>query len=82
MVIEVISESTRSKDMLKKLDLYMQCGVKEYWIVDPYNNQVLVYSFDNKDIVNSIAYGKGANVYVQSHYFNGLQVSLDDMFID
>ncbi len=82
LVIEVLSPSTRSKDMLKKLDLYKQCGVREYWIVDPQNSQTMVYSLDNNDIVNSIAYGKGASAYVQSYYFNGLQVALDDMFSD
>ncbi len=27
LAVEVLSDSTRSKDMLKKLDLYKQCGV-------------------------------------------------------
>jgi Uma2 family endonuclease len=35
LAVEVLSRSTRSKDMLKKLDLFMQTDVKEYWIVDP-----------------------------------------------
>jgi len=34
-VVEILSESTRSKDMLKKLDLYKQTGVREYWMADP-----------------------------------------------
>ena len=80
LVIEVLSSSTRSKDMLKKLDLYKQCGVREYWIIDPQNEQILVYSLENNDITDSKAYRKGADMYVLSDYFNGLQVSLDDLF--
>jgi prevent-host-death family protein len=80
MVIEVLSPSTRSKDMLKKLDLYKQCGVSEYWIIDPLNEHILVYSLGNNDIINSKAYRMGADLYVISDCFNGLQVSLKDMF--
>lgn len=35
LVVEVLSGSTKTKDMVKKLNLYMQTGVREYWIVDP-----------------------------------------------
>ena len=80
LLIEVLSPSTRSKDMLKKLDLYKQCGVKEYWIVEPQNTQIYVYSLENNDISNSKAYRKGADDYVKSDYFEGLQVSMNDMF--
>ncbi|MDD4297784.1 MAG: Uma2 family endonuclease, partial [Ruminiclostridium sp.] len=80
LLIEVLSPSTRSKDMLKKLDLYKQCGVKEYWIVDPQNTQIYVYTLENNDISNSKAYRKGADDYVKSDYFEGLQVSMNDMF--
>ncbi|WP_207447761.1 Uma2 family endonuclease [Bacillus sp. SD088] len=45
LVVEVLSESTRSKDMVKKLDLYMETGVKEYWIVNPFNRDVTIYYF-------------------------------------
>lgn len=80
LVIEVLSPSTRSKDMLKKLDLYKQCGVKEYWIVDTKNEHILVYTLDKSDILDNKTYHKGADQFVQSDYFDGLQVSLDDMF--
>lgn len=80
LVIEVLSPSTRSKDMLKKLDLYKQCGVKEYWIIDPKNDHVLVYSLGNNDINDSKSYRKGADLYVKSEHFDGLQVSAEDMF--
>src|SRR5690554_2548245 len=40
LVVEIISESSRSKDLIKKLDLYMSTGVKEYWIINPLNQEV------------------------------------------
>ena len=48
--MEVISQSTRKKDMLIKLHKYQNAGVREYWIVDPYKQSVLVYSFEKEDI--------------------------------
>ena len=45
LVLEILSPSTRSKDMLLKLYKYQNAGVKEYWIVDPENEKVLVYDF-------------------------------------
>lgn len=45
LVVEVLSKSTRKKDMTKKLQKYVYAGVKEYWIVDAEQQRVLVYDF-------------------------------------
>ena len=45
LVLEILSPSTRSKDMLLKLYKYQNAGVREYWIVDPDHERVLVYDF-------------------------------------
>lgn len=45
-IIEIVSPGSRSMDYLKKLVKYMNAGVREYWIVDPENNRVMVYSFE------------------------------------
>ena len=45
LVLEILSPSTRSKDMLLKLYKYQNAGVKEYWIVDPDRETVMVYYF-------------------------------------
>lgn len=45
LVLEILSPSTRSKDMLLKLYKYQNAGVKEYWIVDPDRETVMVYDF-------------------------------------
>ncbi len=45
-VVEVLSDSTRSKDMLLKLRKYQAAGVREYWIIDPDRRKVIVHLFD------------------------------------
>ena len=47
LTVEILSPSTRSKDMLLKLYKYEKAGVREYWIVDPKNRTVTVHSFDS-----------------------------------
>ena len=43
MVVEVLSYSTRKKDITVKKDIYEANGVREYWIVDPWSKSVDVY---------------------------------------
>lgn len=49
LVIEILSPSTRMKDMVLKLHKYQQAGVKEYWIVDPKHRNVTVHYFEDED---------------------------------
>ena len=46
LAAEIISPSSRAKDCTIKLRKYMNAGVKEYWIVDPKNEKVMVYVFE------------------------------------
>ncbi len=48
LVVEVTSESTKSRDLFLKLNKYKDAGVKEYWVVDPLTNTTNVYEFDEK----------------------------------
>jgi Uma2 family endonuclease len=47
-VLEVLSDSSRSKDIIIKTEKYMTAGCKEYWIIDPENETVIVYDFKNE----------------------------------
>lgn len=49
LVVEILSQSTRRKDSIVKLDKYMRAGVKEYWMVDEEKRRVLVYDFRHED---------------------------------
>lgn len=48
-ILEVLSPSTRKKDMFIKLNKYLNAGVREYWIVDPDKKTVMVYDFEHDD---------------------------------
>ncbi|MUV38721.1 hypothetical protein JNUCC1_02592 [Lentibacillus sp. JNUCC-1] len=50
-IIEILSPSSRSHDMVTKLNLYMNSGVKEYWIVDPVKQHIMVYTKDENNEV-------------------------------
>ena len=50
-IIEILSPSTAKKDMLLKLKKYMAAGVREYWIVDPEEQQWAVYLRQGDDIL-------------------------------
>ena len=45
-IIEIVSPSSRSMDYNKKLFKYRTAGVREYWIVDPTKQQIIVYHFE------------------------------------
>ena len=48
-IIEIVSPSSRRTDYFTKLFKYRTAGVREYWIVDPDKNRILVYNFASED---------------------------------
>lgn len=45
-IIEIISLSNSSHDYIRKLNLYADAGVREYWIVDPHKERILIYHLE------------------------------------
>ena len=78
LVIEVLSDSTRRKDMVKKLDLYLDCGVTEYWLVNPFSKEVSVYLFENRGIQQSCTFKNTETA--ESFLFKGLAVPLEGLW--
>ena len=50
LVIEVLSPSTRRKDMQLKMYKYAGAGVREYWMVDPEKKLVVQYDLEHLGI--------------------------------
>jgi len=78
IIIEVLSPATVLKDFNEKFNLYQKYGVQEYWIVDPGNRTVHVYSLENGVYqVRSLFTEQDT---VQSNIFNDLQIQVDKRF--
>jgi Uncharacterized protein conserved in cyanobacteria len=43
LVVEILSPSTSKKDQNEKFRLYERHGVREYWVVDPGNESIMIY---------------------------------------
>lgn len=87
LVVEILSPSTRSKDMLLKLYKYQNAGVREYWIIDPKYQEVTVHYFEAEDyrpqryqfdMEIPIAISKGECKIDFSRIFKGLKRYYDE----
>ena len=79
MVIEVLSPSSISHDMIRKFMLYLSVNVREYWIVDPETSSAVVNVLKDGTYI-SCAYDKSAVVPVA--IFEGCSINLADVFFD
>ena len=44
---EVLSKSTRKKDLRIKASKYAAAGVREYWTIAPESKRIIVYTYKN-----------------------------------
>ena len=77
MVVEVLSPSTEKHDRLTKFKLYLNAGVREYWIVDPESKMVQVNILNSGKYTIS-AYGETDSIPV--HVLDGCIVDLAEVF--
>jgi prevent-host-death family protein len=77
LVVEVLSPSTRNKDMIKKMDLYIRTGIREYWTVDPEAGVISVYLFEQGEIKEYQTVGQSGSVH--SFLYEGLEIRLEDV---
>lgn len=47
-IIEIISPGNPGDDYIRKLNLYVDAGVREYWIVDPLSEKIFVYYLEQE----------------------------------
>ena len=62
LAIEILSDSTRGKDLVLKLNKYCEAGVTEYWTVDPRSKEITVFTFHEE--IESAIYACGQDVPV------------------
>ena len=79
MIIEILSPATSRRDRTLKFDLYLQAGVREYWIVDPETKTVSAHILKNGEYTIR-AYTDADTAPV--HVLEGCTINLAEVFED
>lgn len=79
LIVEILSPSNQSHDLITKLNLYMKYGVKEYWIVNPMLESITVYWLNNEDMYEQYDMKTGEG-YIKSKVLDGFSVDLEYIF--
>lgn len=74
-IIEIVSQSNSSHDYITKLVQYMKAGVREYWIVNPELQKVVVMNFEGADKSNEYSFDE----IIPSHVIEGFQVQISEL---
>ncbi len=78
LVVEILSDTTRSKDLFLKLQIYLRAGIREYWIIEPSNRSVMVYWVE-EDGSEHFRLHTDEEV-ITSHVFPNLSVPLTEIW--
>ena len=79
LVIEILSSGNSQKEVRFKYDIYEEAGVLEYWLVNPVEQNLIVYSLDES------AKFSGGKMYasgdiIHSTSINGLSIDMNEIF--
>lgn len=80
LTLEIISDGTAKKDLLRKMNLYKDTGVQEYWLVDPSYKSIMIYRFIDRNRIDMRAYEAGVDAVAESFLFEGLSIEMDKVF--
>ena len=78
LVVEILSLGNSKHDMKTKFELYEASGVKEYWIVQPAERIVLLYTLIDGKYIGLRPYSEGMTL--ESQLFPELKVEVSDIF--
>jgi Uma2 family endonuclease len=77
LIVEVISPSSRRIDRVRKMALYAQAGVPEYWIADPERRILVINKLQGQDYV---PVEPDADGWIASPTLSGFRVDPTEVF--
>ncbi|MEW6002723.1 MAG: Uma2 family endonuclease [Nitrospirota bacterium] len=78
LVIEILSETSAYRDLVKKKRLYAQFGVKEYWIVDPEEKTAEIYSLKDNTFILTKSFTEKDSL--ESPLLSAIEIKLAQVF--
>ena len=80
LIVEILSPGNNQKELHHKYEVYQESGVKEYWIIQPIEQTLLIYTLQNGRYVSSRLMTSGD--VVTSSVLPGFSLDLEDFFLD
>jgi Uma2 family endonuclease len=78
LIVEILSPNNSKHDIHTKFNLYLEAGVLEYWIVNPTERMVLIYTLKNAEFIGSKPFVEGE--ILKSSLFPDLKIDVEDVF--
>lgn len=78
LIVEILSPKNSKHDVDTKFNLYQESGVQEYWIVEPEEHIVLVYTLKNGEYIGSKPFSEGE--IIKSTLFPEMKIAVEDVF--
>ena len=80
LIVEILSPVNSQLELKHKFDLYESREVKEYWIIQPEHQTVMIYTWVNGTYVPSHLFTTGD--VIESEVVQGFKLDLEDFFSD
>ena len=80
LIVEVLSPGNNQKELQHKYEVYQESGVKEYWVIQPIEQTLLIYTLQNGRYASSRLMTSGD--VVTSSVLPGFSLDLEDFFLD
>ena len=77
LIVEILSPGNSKKEMREKFDLYEESGVREYWLVEPAENAVFIYTLNESGTYIGL---RPAIDILRSVIFPDLEIDLETIF--
>lgn len=78
LIVEILSPGNNKKDLKFKYDVYMESGVREYWVIHPEEQTLMIYSLKEGHYVPSRLFVSGD--IVNSNVIDGFSLDVEDLF--
>ena len=79
LIVEILSPGNSRKEMKEKFEVYEENGVKEYWLIYPYDEYVMVYYLnENGKFIGSKPFVEGE--LIKSNILSGLEIEVGEIF--
>lgn len=80
LVVEILSPGNSKKEVRLKFELYEEAGVKEYWIINPHEENLIVFILNNNGKYGDVKMYADGDVLTTT-ILPGYKINVNEIFI-